>query len=199
MRIRTQLILAAFLLLVVPLAAIVGYSYTSSRKALEAAYRAEADRLTKQMDRRLAAIRADIEQRLTVVSSFPISDRNSTDVSSIVTVMGDAASLVDALEFQPVRVPQAPVQLAEGVADLDSDPDPDPDVDPEDEPETPQPAAPVAPVATLVAPPPAPPAPRHPIVIELPAIEVPRYVMSEAQQELITEVSSLGTRLSDVN
>ncbi|HEX7833306.1 MAG TPA: SpoIIE family protein phosphatase, partial [Thermoanaerobaculia bacterium] len=151
------------------------------------------------MDRRLAAIRADIEQRLTVVSSFPISDRNSTDVSSIVTVMGDAASLVDALEFQPVRAPQAPVQLAEGVADLDSDPDPDPDVDPEDEPETPQPAAPVAPVATLVAPPPAPPAPRHPIVIELPAIEVPRYVMSEAQQELITEVSSLGTRLSDMN
>ena len=57
MRIRTQLILAAFVLAVVPLAAIVTYSYHSSRRALEAAYRSEAGRLTAQMDRRLATIR----------------------------------------------------------------------------------------------------------------------------------------------
>ena len=37
MRIRTQLIAAAFLLAVIPLTAIVGYSYYSSREALELA------------------------------------------------------------------------------------------------------------------------------------------------------------------
>jgi HAMP domain-containing protein len=198
MRIRTQLILAAFLLAVVPLAAIVGYSYTSSREALELAYRTEAERLTKQMDRRLAAIRADIDQRLTVVSSLPISDRNTTDVSSIVTVMGDAASLVDALEFQPVRVPAPPPAIEEkpaaqvAVAAPDARPA-------EEAADIPTPIVAEAPRVSgaTVMPPPVPRAPRHPLLIELPAIDVPRYVMSEEQQELIAEVSTLGARMGN--
>ncbi len=201
MRIRTQLILAAFVLAVVPLAAIVGYSYTSSREALELAYRTEAERITRQMDRRLAGIRADIDQRLTVVSALPISDRNSTDVSSIATVMGDAASLVDALEFQPVRAPAAPPAPAAAmrsteVADVDVDADPDPMGEPT---EVPVPALAEAPrtAAGPQTPPPAPRPPRHPLVIELPLIEIPPYVMSEEQQERIQEVSTLGARLSD--
>jgi len=103
MRIRTQIILAALVLAVVPLAAIVTYSYHSSRRALESAYGREADRLTKQMDRRLAAIRAELEQRLTVVSALPIETAGSGD--SIATVMGEAASFVDSIEFQPIHNP----------------------------------------------------------------------------------------------
>jgi serine phosphatase RsbU (regulator of sigma subunit) len=218
MRIRTQLILAAFVLAVIPLAAIVGYSYTSSREALETAYRAEADRLTKQMDRRLTAIRADIDQRLTVVSSLPIPDRNSTDVGSIVTVMGDAASLVDALEFQPVRAPQAPAVTAAAAeeqarADRRSDrreiaqsperPEAQEDVDRDEgdeRAEAPEAVVPEAPERAEAAggPPMPPQAPMQPIVIELPSIEVPRYVMSEQQQELIGEMSKLGGRLGNL-
>src|SRR6188474_2686331 len=105
MRIRTQLILAAFVLAVVPLAAIVTYSYHSSHRALEAAYRGEADRLTQQMDRRLATIRTDLDQRLRFVSALPLpNDQANGDVGNIVTVMGDAASFVDALDFEPMRV-----------------------------------------------------------------------------------------------
>jgi len=57
MKIRAQLVLACFLLSVLPLSVIVIYSYRSSRSALESAYRKEADARTRQMDRRLATIR----------------------------------------------------------------------------------------------------------------------------------------------
>jgi hypothetical protein len=43
MKIRAQLVLACFLLSVLPLSVIVVYSYESSRRALEAASRREAD------------------------------------------------------------------------------------------------------------------------------------------------------------
>lgn len=190
MRIRTQLILAAFVLAVVPLAAIVTYSYHSSRRALEAAYRGEADRMTQQMDRRLATIRTDLEQRLSFVSALPLpSGQGGVDAGNIVTVMGDAASLVDALDFEPVRLPEPP------------QPAPEPEVEEPREtqvaeaapvaeaPQTPQVAAvaAVAPVAAPVA----------PVVIDLPAIpDMPRFVMSEESRELIAEIAKLSSRLS---
>jgi len=61
MKIRTALVLACFLLSVVPLAGIVTYSYFSSRRALESAYHAEAARLTGRLERlgsRIAAAAA---------------------------------------------------------------------------------------------------------------------------------------------
>src|SRR6185436_7306471 len=100
MRIRTQLILASFVLAVVPLAMIVTYSYQSSRRALEAAERREAERMAQQMDRRLAAIRADLDERLTLVSSLPVSEAGSGE--SIAAAMGDATSLVESLEYKPL-------------------------------------------------------------------------------------------------
>jgi len=111
MKIRAQLVLACFLLSVLPLSVIVIYSYESSRRALEAAYRREADARTKQMDRRLATIRGDLQQRLAEVSALPMtngaSDR-TPDVGNILLTMGDAASLVDSLEIRPVRLDSLP-------------------------------------------------------------------------------------------
>ncbi len=104
MKIRSQLVLACFLLSVLPLSVIVVYSYHSSHRALETAYRREADARTKQMDRRLATIRGDLQQRLAEVSALPMtngaSDR-TPDVGNILLMMGDAASLVDSLEDSP--------------------------------------------------------------------------------------------------
>src|ERR1700730_14146505 len=101
MKIRTQLFVASFLLSILPLSAIVGYSYHSSRKALESAYTREAATLTRQMERRLATIRTDVEQRLAEVSSLPLHDlpagenaRNAM-MGNIMLAMGDAASVVD--------------------------------------------------------------------------------------------------------
>ena len=184
MRIRTQIILAAFVLAVVPLAAIVTYSYHSSRRALESAYGREADRLTRQMDRRLATIRAELEQRLAVVSALPIDSAATGDVgSSIATVMGEAASFVDSIEFQPLREASPAPRVAE-------EPNVEPDPDPAETPATPE-------IAENAAPP-AAPAPPEALVIDLPPMPVmPRYVMSEEQQELIAEIAALGTSLAN--
>lgn len=174
MRIRSQIILAAFVLAVVPLAAIVTYSYHSSRRALESAYGREADRLTKQMDRRLVAIRAELDQRLAVVSALPIQSTDTADVgTSIATVMGEAASFVDSIEFHPIHPPDPAVEEAAGHPRL----------------------------ASSVAPP-APPAPprSEALVIDLPPVPVmPRYVMSEEQRELIAEIGELGKALAAAN
>ncbi|HEV7239800.1 MAG TPA: SpoIIE family protein phosphatase [Thermoanaerobaculia bacterium] len=166
MRIRTQIILAAFVLAVVPLAAIVTYSYHSSRRALESAYGREADRLTRQMDRRLVSIRAELDQRLAVVSALPIETAASGDVgSSIATVMGEAASFVDSIEFQPIRTPN---------------PDPDPiDEEPPD-----------------VDPPPAPQQHHALMIDLPVMPHIPRYAMSEEQRELTNEIRELGESLA---
>jgi serine phosphatase RsbU (regulator of sigma subunit) len=202
MRIRTQLILAAFVLAVVPLAAIVTYSYHSSHRALEAAYRGEADRLTQQMDRRLAAIRNDLDQRLQFVSALPLpSTQSGGDVGNIVTVMGDAASFVDALDFEPMRLaaqdairPQVEPQVSVHVAVPEP---PNPDAGSEDEADETEEAdeAPQMASAAPVAPPRPPVAP---VVIELPPMAaLPRFVMSEEQKELVTEISTLGSQLAN--
>src|ERR1700741_2486921 len=193
MRIRTQLILAAFVLAVVPLAAIVTYSSHSSHRALESAYRGEADRLTQQMDRRLATIRTELDQRLSFVSALPLpSDQTGGDAGDIVTIMGDAASFVDALDFEPAPIdPHASLLETEEPqvdgADLEELAHEDLDVEEVEPPRAgsaaPAPAAPRPPIA--------------PVVIDLPQVPaMPRFVMSEEQKELIAEISSLGSRLS---
>lgn len=114
MKIRTQLVLACFFLSVLPLTGIVLYSYHSSRNAVEAAYRQEAQRLTRNMDRRLATIRAELGERIASLSAIEIRTDGANGASrtavidNIVMAMGEAAPLVDALEFIPA-VPVAPV------------------------------------------------------------------------------------------
>lgn len=119
MRIRTQLVLACFVLAVLPLTGIVLYSYYSSRRALEMAYREEAQRLTRVMDRRLASTRAELDERLASLSSIPIpasTDEGNREavVDSILMAMGEAAPLVDAVEFVPTHAEAQPhvVQIA---------------------------------------------------------------------------------------
>ena len=192
MKIRTQLIVAAFFLAVLPLAAIVTYSYHSSRQALESAYRREADRVTRQMDRRLAGIRNDLEQRLAVVSNLPIQQQAAKgSMGNIVSAMGEAATFVDALEFQPVAPPapatrvalpapatkveaaaEAEVAGADAVADAAEeagDPEIDVKVDAAD---------------------------FEPMIIDLPPPPPPiKYVMSAEQQKAVSELTKLGMAL----
>jgi len=107
MKIRTELVLACFLLSVLPLGGIVVYSYYASRRALESAYHGEATRLTAQMDRRLGNIRDELDQRLAEVSALPnlpnATRGQAPAMGNILMTMGDVASLVDSLEIQPVQ------------------------------------------------------------------------------------------------
>lgn len=209
MRIRTQLIIAAFLLAVVPLAAIVTWSYHSSRRALETAYRHEAERQTRQMDRRLGSIRSELDQRVRVAGALPLprSGAPSEATDGLATVMGGASSLFEALDFQPAAaVPPAsaerndPETVAENEAQEDArertsrEPRPAPVT-----PAAAGPRAPRVPKMASVAPP-APPAPPTPVVIEIPDMShLPRFSMTEEQEELIEEIGEVGSRLADLD
>jgi serine phosphatase RsbU (regulator of sigma subunit) len=157
MKIRTSLVLACFLLSVLPLGGIVIYSYYSSRAALESAYHAEAGRMTAQMDRRLGNIRDVLEQRLAEVSALPnLSNpekEKSPVVGNILMTMGDAASLVDSIEIRPMFHPR-PAAVTQATA-------------------TP---------ATAAAPPTPPPLLEESIVIDLPPMpKLPRFAFTDEQ------------------
>lgn len=217
MKIRAQLVLACFLLSVLPLSVIVIYSYESSRRALEAAYRREADARTKQMDRRLATIRGDLQQRLAEVSALPMtngaSDR-TPDVGNILLTMGDAASLVDSLEIRPVRVDSLPKVQAivreqiRHVASANNAPKVNRNAPPGVEEPAPPPDAPAVNVVEAAdaadevdampspdappggaAPTIAPGAPRPPTL--------PRFTMSPEQRAAINEIATLSAKLGE--
>jgi serine phosphatase RsbU (regulator of sigma subunit) len=196
MKIRAQLVLACFLLSVLPLSVIVVYSYRSSRSALESAYRKEADARTQQMDRRLATIRGDLQQRLAEVSALPMqagaTDR-TPDVGNILMTMGDAASLVDSLEIQPVRELVTP-QVRIVKRELHANPNAPPGVKQPPAP-TPPPQAEEAADADDESGTEAPDSP-EPVVITIPAPpKLPKFMMSPEQRAQINEISMLGAKL----
>jgi len=203
MKIRAQLVLACFLLSVLPLSVIVVYSYQSSRGALESAYRREADARTRQMDRRLATIRGDLQQRLAEVSALPVpagKEDRTPDVGNILMTMGDAASLVDSLEIHPMRIampavrtivreavattPHASRNVPPGVEEpapvqiAGDDEDNDSDETPSDQPERPDAPAPV--VIGMPSPP-----------------RLPKFTMSPEQRATINEIATLGAKLGN--
>ena len=189
MKIRTSLVLACFLLSVLPLGGIVIYSYYSSRAALESAYHAEAGRLTAQMDRRLGNIRDVLEQRLAEVSALPnlssAEKEKAPVVGNILMTMGEMAPLVDSIEIRPVRQPRPrPQPKARPVPTVAAAPA----------------VASTARPATVVAsaaPPPPPPAPsEESIVIDLPPMpKLPRFTFTEEQRQYLKQISTLGSEL----
>lgn len=156
------------------------------------------------MDRRLATIRGDLQQRLAEVSALPMpagaTDR-TPDVGNILMTMGDAASLVDSLEIQPMRVtPAVRTIVREAIH------------------QAARPARNAPPGVEEPAPPPAPQAaeadesddesdanPNHaaeeteapsPVVIAIPPPpKLPKFTMSPEQRAQINEIAMLGARL----
>jgi len=205
MKIRTQLVLAWFVLSILPLSAIVLYSYHSSRKALESAYWKETQQLTAQMDRRLTTIRTDLDVRLAALSSIPIETIPTTNkndparaavVDNILMAMGESAPLVDALEFVPTHpqpspravpvvaasphpaVPVPPKAAATPAAADAGDADEDPETQ----------------VGTDVEV--APPA-QEPILIDLPPVLMPKFVLPPEFNKLVSEIGILSRQMSD--
>ena len=188
MKIRTQLVLACFVLSVLPLSGIVLYSYQSSRRALHSAYQQEAQRLTRQMDRRLTSIRAELDERLAALSDISIQGlpneemtepgRNAV-VDNIMMAVGDAAPLIDALKFIPTAV--APMAHEASHA---------PAAEPAEAPE-PEEAREVEEVAEIDIDIDA----AEPIVIDLPPVIMPRFEMSAEAHAAIAEIAELSKEL----
>ena len=168
MKIRTALVLACFLLSVVPLGAIVVYSYFSSRRALQSAYWAEATRLTAQMDKRLSSLRGELQERLAEVSALP-----NPSTGNVLMAMGDVAPFVDSIEIKP-EVMATPAPEA-------------------------APAPKAKPSAKTAQTPPPPPPPGKPIVIHIPPVHVPRFVMTEEQRAQLKKISEMATQMSSTS
>ena len=120
MKIRTQLILALFLLAVVPLAGIVLYSYVSSRKAVREAVEQEAADLTREMEERVAEIGLDLNRRVEQLGAMPVwrsltaeEDQRDSAVGMVLSELGEVAPLLRSLEFVPAEAPPAePISAA---------------------------------------------------------------------------------------
>jgi serine phosphatase RsbU (regulator of sigma subunit) len=165
------------LLSILPLTAIVGYSYHTSREAVETAYQREAATLTRQMDKRLASIRTDLEMRLAEVSSLPLRDLGESSrralVGNVMMAMGDAASIVDSLEIQPFEHPVR-VRIAEAAPRAaPAPPAPDPDVDVDNDPQD-----------------------NEAFVIDVPAPPAtPRFSWTEEEHAQLKEITRLSVQL----
>ena len=209
MKIRTQLVLACFFLSIVPLGAIVLYTYYSSRAALQSAYRNEATRTTRQMDHRLATIRNELEQRLADVSALPLQTLpgNKTSASqqhvvdNVLLALGDTANLVDSLELQPLAriAPTSTRVVVTGAHPAPvprpaahAAPKPDDNADDENASDADDASdAPEAPEAPDVDEP-------ETIVIDIPADpKLPRFSMSPEQRQRAREMSDLAVKLKD--
>lgn len=120
MKIRTQLVVAFFVLAILPLTGIVLYSYASSLDAVRAAVEEDGRALAVEMDERLASMRSDLSLRFANLADVPFASLLADGeglggeplADRLVSVMGDAAPLLDSLEYVPAPpAPPEPVAL----------------------------------------------------------------------------------------
>jgi HAMP domain-containing protein len=119
MKLRNQLILAFFLLAVLPLSAITVYSYTSSTRALRRAVESESTRTAEEMERRMTAVTASLSERIGHLREIPFPEVRSGKIQAatppdpatlhrLVGALGDVADFVDAFELTPAASPSPP-------------------------------------------------------------------------------------------
>ena len=132
MKVRTQLVVAFLLLSVVPLAALVLYSYATSQQAFRQAVESESKVLAEEMGERLASVRQDLGRRLANLSMLPVrvfvsSEEDEADPSQVYTElmaqMGDMSKLVESFEYRPRRSVDVELEgtvVVDDEADLES-------------------------------------------------------------------------------
>jgi serine phosphatase RsbU (regulator of sigma subunit) len=120
MSLRTRLIIAFLLLSVVPLSAVTLLSYVSSVHAFERAAQREATESATEVSRRMEMITADVGRRMdrlfvagTGTAGGPTSPDPQMVRQSIAPLLGEAAALVDRVEFHPAPDPPAAPETVE--------------------------------------------------------------------------------------
>ncbi len=108
MSLRNRLIVAFFLLSVVPLSAVTFLSYTSSVRAFEQAAQREATESATEVSRRMEMIMADVGRRMdrlfvagTGAPNAALNPDPQMVRQSVTPLLGDAAALVERVEFHP--------------------------------------------------------------------------------------------------
>ncbi len=115
MKLRMQLVLAFFLLAVVPLAGVSIYSYNSSLRAVRQAAEEESGVLAAEMGERMESVSTDLHRRIQRLGGFPFRTVMLTEASKpgsldknaianqLMAQMGETAAFVRALEFIPMQ------------------------------------------------------------------------------------------------
>ncbi len=117
MKLRMQLILAFFLLAVVPLAGVSIYSYNSSLRALRQAAEEESGILAADIGNRMESVSTELNRRIQRLGAFPFrtlmlaeaskpgSPEKDALINQLMAQMGDTAPFLRALEFTPMGPP----------------------------------------------------------------------------------------------
>ncbi len=111
MSLRTRLILAFLLLSVVPLSAVTLYFYTTSVHAFERAVEREATQSAGDIGRRMAMVTDDVGRRMEGLFEASAGDPNPNPDelrAKLEPMLGDAAALVERVEFEPMEPPLPP-------------------------------------------------------------------------------------------
>jgi serine phosphatase RsbU (regulator of sigma subunit) len=82
MSLRVRLIVAFFLLSVVPLAAVTVYSYLSNERALQVAAQHETEMLTNELTQRMQVVTAQISERVEHLMDMPVTTAAATPATS---------------------------------------------------------------------------------------------------------------------
>lgn len=125
MSLRIRLVLVFLLLAVVPLGALVLYSYSTSLAAVRGAVEAEAERLTGEMETRMERIADSLDERVQSLSDLapeawmqpgatPDAEELAVLNLRIAEALGEQAAYVDTLEFVPA-VAVAPQDTGPGL------------------------------------------------------------------------------------
>ena len=173
MSLRTRLIIAFLLMSVVPLTAVTAFWYASAVRAFERAAERDATDTAADIGRRMELITADVGRRvdrLFVDSNGPFLAPSGDQVRArVAPMLGDAAALVDRVEFEPMTGVPAPPLPKSGSASQS----------------VPRPPAPPAPKGVAQVPPtpdvpsvaPVPPPPPPTVIV----VDIPK-VMEEARR-----------------
>ncbi len=113
MNVRAKLILAFFLLAVVPLTVVSIYSYRASLAAFRLVVESESGALADDIGVRMESVRGDLSRRIERLGNFPfrrmMAGEDGQPLSArLMAEIGDAASLLEALEFKPSAPPVPP-------------------------------------------------------------------------------------------
>jgi len=110
MRLRTKLVIAFFALAIVPLAAIVVYSYRTSIEAFRLAVEAESRQMADGMNSRMAAVRDDLDHFLGRATRIGLTSPELTEATlerdlearaRLLEQKAELAALVESCEFIP--------------------------------------------------------------------------------------------------
>ncbi len=117
MKLRTKLILAFFLLAVVPLAGVSIYSYNSSIRAFKLVVESDSGYLADDMSQRMESVSNDLNHRIQRLGAFPFRQlmagggkpgdpQRDALMNELRSQIGDSASFIRMLEFTPAHGPE---------------------------------------------------------------------------------------------